>query len=87
MSFKKSYKSQKGYTPISKIGESTLKKLEFGIIELDAGDKLDFYTEDKETAFIMLYGHCNVSFDDTRWENVGNRNSVFESRKLYLVCS
>lgn len=81
MNFKKSYKSANGYTKISKIGESSLKKLEFGIIELKAGDVLDFYTEDKETAFIMLEGHCNVSFDTTVWENIGNRNNVFENRK------
>ena len=81
MNFKKSYKSENGYTKISKIGESLLKKLEFGIIELKAGETLDFYTEDKETAFIMLEGHCNVSFDTTVWENIGNRNNVFENRK------
>ena len=81
MNFKKSYKSANGYTKISKIGESSLKKLEFGIIELKAGESLDFYTEDKETAFIMLEGHCNVSFDTTVWENIGNRNNVFENRK------
>ena len=60
MNFKKTYKPGKGYTPICKIGECTLKKLEFGIIELDAGQCLDFNTQDKETAFIMLEGHCNV---------------------------
>ena len=49
MNFKKSYKSANGYTKISKIGESSLKKLEFGIIELKAGDALDFYTEDLTT--------------------------------------
>ena len=81
MNFKKSYKSTNGYTKICKIGESSLKKLEFGIIELKAGDSLDFYTEDKETAFIMLEGHCNVAFDDVVWENIGNRSSVFENRK------
>ena len=81
MNFKKSYKSANGYTKICKIGESSLKKLEFGIIELKAGDVLDFYTEDKETAFIMLEGHCNVSFDTTVWENIGNRNNVFENRR------
>jgi 5-deoxy-glucuronate isomerase len=81
MNFKKAYKSANGYTPICKIGECTLKKLEFGIIELDAGQCLDFNTQDKETAFIMLEGHCNVSFGDTKWENVGNRNTVFENRK------
>ena len=81
MNFKKSYKSANGYTKISKIGESSLKKLEFGIIELKAGDALDFYTEDKETAFIMLEGHCNVEVNGEKWENIGNRMTVFENRK------
>ena len=81
MNFKKTYKPAKGYTRICKIGESSLKKLEFGIIELDTGEKIDFDTEDKETAFIMLEGHCNVLFDATKWEKVGNRSNVFENRK------
>ena len=81
MNFKKSYKSANGYTPICKIGECSLKKLEFGIIELDAGQSLDFYTEDKETAFIMLEGHCDVCAGENEWENIGNRNNVFENRK------
>ena len=81
MNFKKTYKPTKGYTPICKIGECSLKKLEFGIIELDASEKLDFYTEDKETAFIMLEGHCDVSVNGEKWENIGNRANVFENRK------
>lgn len=81
MNFKKSYKSSKGYTPICKIGECSLKKLEFGIIELSGGETLEYDTKDKETAFIMLEGHCNVLVNGEKWENVGNRNSVFENRK------
>lgn len=81
MNYKKTYVPAKGYTPICKIDECSLKKLEFGIIELDAGESLDFFTGDKETAFIMLGGHCNVTVGDTKWENVGNRQSVFENRK------
>ena len=81
MNYKKSYQSAKGYTPICKIGECSLSKLEFGIIELDAGESLDFHTRNRETAFIMLVGHCNVSFDQTKWENIGNRQSVFENRR------
>ena len=81
MNYKKTYVPAKGYTPICKIGECSLKKLEFGIIELDAGEKLPFDTEDREVAFIMLEGHCNVSFDGERYENVGNRANVFENRK------
>ena len=81
MNFKKGYQKSKGYTKICEIDKCTLKKLEFGIIELSGGETLDFYTEDKETAFIILYGHCSVYFDDTAWENIGKRQSVFESRK------
>ena len=81
MNFKKGYKKTIGYTPICKIGECSLKKLEFGIIELEAGGKQEFDTLEKETAFIILEGHCNVSFDETCWENVGNRSTVFENRK------
>lgn len=79
--YKKTYKSEKGYTPLCKIGECSLKKLEFGIIELDGGETLDFYTADKETAFIMLEGHCNVLVNGEKWENVGNRQNVFENRR------
>ena len=68
MNVKKTYKPTKGYTPLCKIGECSLKRLEFGIIELDAGNLQDFDTLDKETAFIMLEGHCNVRFGDTIWE-------------------
>ena len=81
MNFKKSYTPKKGYTVVSKIGESTLSRLEFGIIELDAGEKLSFDTKDKETAFIMLEGHVNVYVRGEKWENVGNRATVFENRR------
>ncbi|MBP3396699.1 MAG: 5-deoxy-glucuronate isomerase, partial [Clostridia bacterium] len=79
--YKKTYVPQKGYTPVCKIGECSLKKLEFGIIELDAGESLGFETCDKEFAFIMLEGHCNVTVGEERYENVGNRMSVFENRR------
>ena len=81
MSYKKTYIPAKGYTAICKIGECTLQRLEFGIIELDGGETLAFDTRDKETAFIMLEGHCNVSVGDTRWENIGNRMNVFENKR------
>ena len=81
MNFKRKYESSKGYTAVSKIGESTLKKLEFGIIELEKGESLKFNTGNKETAFIMLEGYCNVAFGKTLWENVGNRMSVFEDKR------
>lgn len=85
MNFKKTYVPAKGYTALCKIGECSLKKLEFGIIELDAGESLDFSTGDKEFAFIMLEGHCDVECGDQKWENVGNRANVFENRKAESI--
>ncbi len=81
MNFKKKYTPAKGYTAICKIGECSLKKLEFGMIELDAGETLDFSTNDKEFAFIMLEGHCDVLVNGEVFENVGNRKNVFENKK------
>ena len=81
MNFKKKYEKATGYTPICKIGECSLKKLEFGIIELSAGETVAYNTEDKETAFILLYGHCNVKYEGGKFENIGNRSSVFENRR------
>ena len=89
MNFKKAYKKANGYTPICKIGECSLKMLEFGIIELEDGESVTYHTEDKETAFILLEGYCTVKFDDVVWEHVGNRNTVFEKRKAvsgYMWC-
>ena len=85
MSYKKAYIPAKGYTPVCQIGKCSLNKLEFGIIELDAGEKIPFHTENKETAFIMLEGHCNVLVNGEKWENVGNRNTGFENRKAEIV--
>ncbi len=81
MNYKKTYIPANGYTRICKVGECSLNKLDFGMIELECGGSLDFYTDGMETAFIMLEGHCNVRFNGTVWENVGNRNNVFENRK------
>ena len=68
MNFKKTYKKASGYTPLCKIGECSLKKLEFGIIELEDGESVAYDTENKETAFIILEGYCTVKFNDVVWK-------------------
>lgn len=81
MNFKKRYTPAKGFTPVCKIGECSLKRLEFGMIELEGGETMAYNTGDKETAFIMLEGHCSVLVNGERWNNIGNRSDVFENRK------
>lgn len=86
MEYKKTYVPKKGYTCLSKIGESSLQLIEFGIVELWEGDRLIFDTQDKETAFIILSGQASFRFDDQYWPDVGGRRSVFEGRahSVYL---
>lgn len=80
MNYKKSYIPKIGYTPLCKIGECSLKMLEFGIIELGYGDEIVYETNNSETAFIILGGKCDFAFDDIVWKNVGGRRSVFEGK-------
>ena len=89
MNFKKSYKSANGYTKISKIGESSLKKLEFGIIELKAGDSLDFYTEDKETAFIISFSKEYLNSNLSILARVSSKSSflvIWSNDETAIIC-
>jgi len=80
MNYKKTYHPASGYTPLCKMGEASLKTLEFGIIELKANDRVEYSTGENETAFIILSGKCDVSFDNVEWKGVGGRRSVFEGK-------
>lgn len=80
MTYKKTYRPQKGYTRLCVRGECSLKELEFGILELGKQEKLEFETKESETAFIILSGKADFSFDGVEWKNVGNRRSVFEGK-------
>ena len=84
MNYKKSYVPKIGYTPLCKIGACSLHMLEFGVIELKAGDAVTIDTGEKEMAFILLGGHADFAFDGTVWKHVGGRRSVFEG-KAYSV--
>ena len=84
MNLKKTYKPQNGYTKLCKIGECSLKELEFGIIELSDKQELKFDTGDMETAFIILGGQADFSFDDVEYKMLGKRRTVFEGKAYAL---
>lgn len=81
MNFKKSYKPSNGYTALCKIGYCSLTDLEFGIIELSPNQQWAFNTEDKETAFVMLWGSAYFSAQDVEYGMLGVRTTVFASPK------
>ena len=81
MNFKKTYSPQNGYTPLCTIGQCSLKDLEFGIIELGAGQKRSFATRDRETAFVMLWGTASFAVGGIDYGRLGVRTNVFASQK------
>lgn len=81
--YMKHYSQKIGYTVLSDPSKSDLKFLSFGMIELFKGDIVDFQTENREYAFVILGGRCSVRFvergqAEVFWSTVGNRRSVFE---------
>ena len=80
MNYKKTYVPASGYTPLCKIGECSLKMLEFGIIELKKNESVVFETGENEVAFILLGGKADFAFDGTVWKDVGGRTNVFSGK-------
>lgn len=78
MNLKKTYTPHIGYTKLCEIGKCSCRRLEFGMIELNAGDSVTIETEGKEYSFIFLYGHADVQIGDCSWNNVGDRQNVFD---------
>jgi 5-deoxy-glucuronate isomerase len=68
---------KEGYNELSKIGESSLKLLEFGMVHLGAGKKEVIDTVESEMALIILGGRCSIKSDDFEWKNIGARRDVF----------
>ena len=86
MNLKKTYVPKIGYTEICKTGDSSLKMLDFGMVELKKGDSVTIETGEKEFAFIILSGHADFAFDDTKWENVGGRARCLRARQPAPIC-
>jgi len=80
MNYKRTYIPMNGYTKLCEIGKSSLKYLEFGIIELTYNQQIEFDTNEMETAFILLGGQADFVFDDIKYEMVGKRRTVFEGK-------
>jgi 5-deoxy-glucuronate isomerase len=85
MNYKKTYIPAIGYTKLCEIEKCSCKRLEFGMIELNAGDSVTIETEGKEYAFIFVFGHADVKVGDVEWKNVGGRMNVFEG-PAHSVC-
>ena len=81
MNYKKTYTPKNGYTPLCRIGECSLKDLEFGILELSSRQSYTFDTKNKEVAFVILGGKAEFAVGGVNYGTLGVRRSVFENPK------
>ena len=81
MNYKKTYVPKNGYTPLCEIGKCSLQQLEFGIIELDYGQKYRFETGEREIAFVILGGSAFFAANGKDYGKLGARVSVFANPK------
>lgn len=86
MNYKKTYTPAIGYTKLCEIDKCSCKRLEFGMVELNAGDSVTINTEDKEYVFVFVVGHADVQIGNIQWKNVGCRMNVFDgpSHSVYV---
>lgn len=57
----------------------------FEVFKLKPGQTLQRATENQEVCLVLLEGKINVSTSQQKWENIGERMSIFEKTPPYAV--
>jgi 5-deoxy-glucuronate isomerase len=57
----------------------------FEVLRLQAGDKAERNTEQKEVCLVLLSGRASIRTRHSEWINIGKRMSVFEKTPPYSV--
>lgn len=77
---------KQGYNNVFELGDYGMKLTRFGILQLEKDTSWEDNTGEMEIAFVLLGGKCAVEGTDFRFDEVGERKSVFEGKPytLYL---
>ncbi|MBE7087640.1 MAG: 5-deoxy-glucuronate isomerase [Clostridiales bacterium] len=78
MNLKKSYLEEYGYKKIITDRNSCLTYLELDFLKLADGDSCTVDEKGKEFSLMILTGKCSVSGEGFSFEEVGNRQNVFD---------
>ena len=79
------YKKQNGFTKISSIGDGDLELSEFGIINLQDGEKFEANSGTNENVLIILGGKCSISGNGFDFSEIGGRKNVFSGKPDTVV--
>ena len=84
MSLFQRYEPSEGFTSLVKSPDMGLKLIEFGLIRLGVNQTYQMETEHNEVILVVLSGRCKISSSGIKWDNIGERKSVFDG-KPYAV--
>ncbi|MDO4682035.1 MAG: 5-deoxy-glucuronate isomerase [Lautropia sp.] len=60
--------------------------IDFSVIQLKPGEQHAFQAlDDREYCLTLLCGHADIQVDDTSFDGLGDRSSVFEEKSPYAV--
>ena len=54
----------------------------FEVVRLESGQTLERETGGQEICLVLLSGRCNISAGENEWEDLGERESVFDGPPL-----
>ncbi|WP_108124972.1 5-deoxy-glucuronate isomerase [Saccharospirillum mangrovi] len=57
----------------------------FEVYELKAGESLEGLTENTEVCLVLLRGRADVYSDEQQWNDIGERDSLFDQQPPYAV--
>ncbi|MCL2744757.1 MAG: 5-deoxy-glucuronate isomerase [Planctomycetaceae bacterium] len=78
MNYKRNWNKAGGKSEIVTLPNSPMTMLEVDMLRLHDGETKTYREANKEYGLILLGGKCTVAGDDFRFDNVGQRKSVFD---------
>lgn len=78
MNLKKTWNKKYGKAEIITKENSTCKNVEVDMVKLADGGVKSYSEQDKEYGLLILTGKCTVEGKNFKYENIGERNTVFE---------
>lgn len=78
MNLYREYDPAPGATQLAAPGQMGLKLIDFGILRLAPDKSHHVATGTCEVVLVVLNGQCAITVDGNTWDDVGERNSVFD---------
>ena len=76
--YKRTWTKKFGKSEIFTKEDSFCQKVEVDMVRLADGEKKTYREENKEYGLVILGGKCTVSGDGFNYENIGDRENVFD---------